>query len=179
MLDTESAWTKILQSCFNHWLNLKVFSTNNNRSKYSNSSYYVLYTVLNILHTFVHFILPTRNTQVLEIVLQEYYIIPTLQLRKVWSSVKLSRPRLLNQLMAELEFKSKWYDCQAPALKHYTSHYLSWEVTVIKTNMITANGVASIYLWQLPALGRGRQRRKQQTEAKFISYLFLHPADNY
>lgn len=172
MLDIESTWTKILQGCFNYWLNLKVFSTSNNRSKYLNSSYYVLYTVLNILHIFVHFILPTTLHGM-------YYIIPILQARKVWGSVKLSRPRLLNQLMAELEFKSKWYDCQAPAQKHYTSHYLSWEVIVIKTNMITANGVANIYLWQLPALGRGRKRTKQQTEAKFISYLFLHPADNY
>lgn len=44
--------------------------------------------------------------------------------------------------------------------------------SVLKTNTITANAVARIYLWQLPTLGRGRERRNQETGIQFSSYFF-------
>jgi len=62
-----------------------------------------------------------------------YCIIPILQVRKV----RLSKVKQAKITQPVNEFKPEQYDCQAPALKHYTSHYLSshylsWEVTVIK-----------------------------------------------
>jgi len=52
---------------------------------------------------------------------EEDTVFPILQVRKV----RLSKVKQAKITQPVNEFKPEQYDCQAPALKHYTSHYLS------------------------------------------------------
>lgn len=74
--------------------------------------------------------------------------------------------------MVELKFKPKQSDCQKPLLYNTVLYYLAWKLTLIKTNMITANGGGKYIPMRVPALERGRQKRKQETGVKFISCFF-------